>query len=165
MRWTLLFLFFVAAETVAAVGVGVAPSKIEYTLYKGEEGIRQLILYNPSKEDSRFVLSVNEYSEWFTFPETEVIPAGESQKRLVTVRIPEDVRAGSYPTSIRVVGKNQEEGLTLEAAALVEVEIQVTEESGVSTLVGSFVTASIVGIGLAGYGLVNKIRLKRKLYM
>ncbi|MBN2454032.1 hypothetical protein JXB11_00650 [Candidatus Woesearchaeota archaeon] len=150
MKWALIFLFLMLADSAAAVGIGVSPDKLTYSGSEGELIQRQFTIYNPSDSEIFFSISADEI---FSFSESRfLIDAGGSRKITATAKIPEK----SQSSKVSILAKNGAGGIALNTAVAIGAELLVEEEEkGMKKVIGPVISASIVGVGLAAYAAIS----------
>lgn len=90
------------AHPALAVGVGVNPSALDFKIESAGGAHGQLVVTNPSQEPGLFIISPDDFANWFIISPTELrLEAGESQQVEITVK---PKKVGSFATSLSVIG-------------------------------------------------------------
>ncbi len=151
-----LFFFLITSCYATAEGFGVSPSSLEFTLRRGEESSRQLIIYNTGDEAVEFGISSQSYQLSFS-PEQGSIPAGGSSTVIVTAT---GKALGHSSEEISMnIGGNHKEGIGISLGTSVPVSLHVLD-SGISSAnpaIGIILSGGILASGLAAfYGFMRK---------
>ena len=116
------------SSSALAVGVGVTPGKMEFSLYPGGTQAQTLSVINPSDEESKFVVYVEgEHEEWFRITPGE-FTLGPQETRAVEVAVSPPlstfITTEHHDFSVCVVSLAPGEDLNLGAGARVAAHVQ-----------------------------------------
>jgi len=119
-----LVILLLATPTVAAVGIGVNPAKMEFDVCAGESITKTLYVINTGDVGASYEVYADE-SYLAVKPEEFQLSPGEIQAVSVIVSIPENADIEGHTTTISVVTSNPPSDLTMDAGVKIPVSITV----------------------------------------
>ncbi len=150
----------VIPASVRAVGLGVTPGRMDFTVRPGGTEVQTLRVINQSNGPSRFEVYVEgQHAEWFTVTPGEfILDAGEIIGVEIAVTPPVTVRPQSCELSICVLTLPPDSELRLGAGVKVPAHVQVAFGTPIMAVQWWIVSAAIV---LAA-AIVTAMLLRRK---
>jgi len=134
---------------VLALGLGVAPGKMEFNVRPGGTEVQTLHVINQSNQESQFQVYVEgEFEEWFLITPGEFTLAPQQSKGVEIVVTPPLTASAEHDFSICVVSLPSGSNLRIGAGVKVPTRVQILEFP-VALILGCGVT-SLVLVLLAG---------------
>jgi len=119
-----LVVLLLATPSVAAVGIGVSPAKMEFDVCAGESITKTLYVINTGDVGASYEVYADE-SYLAVKPEEFQLSPGEIQAVSVIVSIPENADIEGYATTISVVTSNPLSDLAVGAGVKIPVSVTV----------------------------------------
>lgn len=154
-----LLLFLLAAATVDAAGIGVAPSELHFSVLEGRTQERELTVYNLNMAGA--TISAESSSDFVSIEKTAALEAGSSAKLAVEADA-SSLKPGNHEATIYLTTAGSAGGVALNIGTAVKATLSVIPLSRASILVGLFTSAAVVIAGLGLYfASLRAIRLLR----
>lgn len=154
-----LVVLLLATPSVAAVGIGVSPAKMEFDVCAGEPVTKTLYVINTGEVGASYEVYADE--SYLTIkPEEFQLYPGEVQTVSVVVNMPENANIERHTTTISVVTSNPPSDLTMGAGVKIPISIAVKTSAPQKTqlIIGS---AILIAITLA-IAIPVGIRIKKE---
>jgi len=148
--WIFMFILFIPAAS--AVGIGVAPAELNFSVQVGTSDSRILYVINTGDEDSGYRVYVDEkYRDWFTIsPENFTLAPGENEAVKLSLS-PPIIASGNFTTLVYAVSYSPSSEFRVGGGIKVPAHVKVSN-SGL--LLGS--AALLVTMGLVYYARRKK---------
>lgn len=151
--FTAAALFLLTISTAAmAVGIGVTPGKMDFSVEAGSSASQMLYVTNPDGNESEFEVYIDgANAEWFTITPSNFTLTGQEQKSVEIVLAPPfSAIPQEYNLSICVVSKAPNTDLTFGAGVKVQTNVQIIAMKAHTDV---FTTKHILWIASAVIGL------------
>jgi hypothetical protein len=127
----LLILFFLifGMGYVFAESIAISPAKLQLEICRGETAESYLLLSNPSDQETRFSLSADDYSSWFTYSEQEgILSPWETREINLKITPSSDAANGEYETLVSAAFDSEQPSgsLPINLATSIKAKIIVT---------------------------------------
>jgi hypothetical protein len=158
-----VFILFFEINIVSANGFGVSPSSLNFSIFKGSESSRQVIIYNTGNEDAFFNATTTNLSIAL-FPSFGLIE--KNSRSLIEVKV-SGSRIGEEngEVIIRFSSPKAENMVSLGMGLSVKVGIAVNNppRTDPDTLIGSVISAGIIITGFSSYSAFRKLHKSQAL--
>lgn len=152
----LFFSLFLVADAANAIGVGVAPSELNFNIQKGKIQQKELTVYN--LEDTETEFEVRSNADYLEFYHSGIIAAASSEKIIVEADA-SNLKEGTYEEDIYITMTHGASGVRLNLGTVIKTRITIFTIDRTNLLVGIMTSISIVVMGLLIYltNMLNKI--------
>ena len=150
----LLCSLVINSGTVSAAGFAVSPSSLEFTVEKDSHAQKQLRIYNSGEEGAEFAAQSSNKDVVKVSPEKGFVEGEGPAVVTVTatgVRMDSTSEEVLISFSSRNSNANREVSLELGTAVPVKITAVKSAEAAANVVIGSFLSVSIVMVGLAIY--------------
>jgi LPXTG-motif cell wall-anchored protein len=152
MIWSFILIFSLLIPAASAVGVGVAPAELNFSVQVGTSDSRVLYVINTGSEESGYKVYVDEkYRDWFTISPENFTLAPEENKAVQISLSPPISASGNFNLLVYAVSYSPSSEFKVGGGVKVPANVEVSN-SGILLISGVLMTT----------GLVYIIRRKKK---
>jgi LPXTG-motif cell wall-anchored protein len=152
MIWSFILIFSLLIPAASAVGVGVAPAELNFSVQVGTSDSRVLYVINTGSEESGYKVYVDEkYRDWFTISPENFTLAPEENKAVQISLSPPISESGNFNLLVYAVSYSPSSEFKVGGGVKVPANVEVSN-SGILLISGVLMTT----------GLVYIIRRKKK---
>lgn len=145
----LMSVWLMVPPQALALGLGVAPAKLDFSVSPGSTIKETLNVINQSDEESQFQVYVKgEFEEWFSITPSEfTLPPAQTKEVEIIVTPPPNV-SGEHDTSIYVVSLSSASGLQIGAGIKVPTHIRIVGPSLLVLIIMGVVALVVLTSGI-----------------
>ena len=150
-----IILCFIFTQTASAIGVGVTPGSLNFSVQAGGSDTKSLFVINTGTEVSNYKVYVDEeYADWFDIsPDNFNLSASENKEVILKIKPPLSVK-GEFDFKVYAVSSSPESDFSVGSGIKVPVHAAVSNSN--------MMIAILLTLVIAGVGTLLYIRKKKR---
>ncbi|MCG7850163.1 MAG: hypothetical protein MIO93_13460 [ANME-2 cluster archaeon] len=150
-----IILCFIFTQTASAIGIGVTPGNLSFSVQAGGSDTKSLFVINTGTEISNYKVYVDDdYADWFDIsPDNFNLSASENKEVILKIKPPLSVK-GEFDFKVYAVSSSPSSDFSVGSGIRVPIHAAVSNSN--------LTTAILLTLVIAGVGTLLYIRKKKR---